>query len=978
MSRAINQGNSSRCQESNSNNDIADLDTQDIKDQLLELLHAIHKHETGSFATSGSLPHSANPGLHVHGLGIIGLPLSERLAVELAGICHQAPFGKGRKTVVDTTVRRTWELNPSQFEIRNPAWQDCVKNAVQSVGKELGIVGGMSSISAQLYKMLLYEKGAFFERHTDSEKAHGMFGTLVIALPSSHTGGEVEVIFNGQRKTLSTADASDFGYSYLAWYADVEHAVASITSGYRLVLTYNLVHSAPGVPQLAASLGNETLKLGNVLSLWKTSLENSYTTCPKMLAYMLQHKYTDANLRYDHLKGMDRLKAQYLKEACREQGFCIILANLEHTVFGGCDEEEDYYSGAGSDNEESDNDHDDDSNSEGLDAYHKISDVCDSSIQLKVMLNADGSKIGQDITIREDDIVQENPFARKPDDEDFSGYTGNEGVSATHFYRNSCLVIVPEDYQIDLLFNSAKEGKKNINTWVGDLIDEHRAMPQDRKRKINLTRLCQLVIETNEARNREKRGVGKGCFNWRTEEGFADDTLGLVVKAALQLRNPVLFESAASITGSRWPSPVYYEIGQILQKLGLSDWHKGLKTSMTSTTEIHHVYQALTNLWDGYIASQHCDLESSDSKALDNWIRQRMTFSLSVDIPLVKEDGKALVGIAQKYGEGYMFRNILPLVKRHISNDTSFSVSFLECLFEAGEQTKIRKGVVSNIFRDILCNLIPYFKLEFHTPVSKRMRPMDGIRSIYEPQLRRDDSSPSAFMAGDDIATLIGYCISLHLDGEIDQILDRIKGEAAIVDISAFQILLLPFLRSLLALMQRYNIPYTDSRYQACFQNLLELYRQRFIGAEPPAPPDWAKLRKGCGRFPLAEKRRRHLENQIRSTYEHVTDRTGIPYTLVITKNHNTWKQSWKAWQQRCDEAARNIRSIGLPALKSLLTDRFTELTELTSMKLATQTPTRAPLATISQARGPAETVAKISPNNPVPRQPSHIIDLTE
>ena len=167
MSRAVNKGKGSRYQASSPDSDIADLDSQDIKDQLLELLHAIQKHETGSFATSGSLPHSANPGLYVHGLGLIGLPLSERLAVELAGICHQAPFGKGRKTVVDTTVRKTWELNPSLFEIRNPAWQECVKTAVQSVGKELGIVGGMSSISAQLYKMLLYEKGAFFERHTE-------------------------------------------------------------------------------------------------------------------------------------------------------------------------------------------------------------------------------------------------------------------------------------------------------------------------------------------------------------------------------------------------------------------------------------------------------------------------------------------------------------------------------------------------------------------------------------------------------------------------------------------------------------------------------------------------------------------------------------------------------------------------------------------------------------------------------------------
>lgn len=361
-------------------------------------------------------------------------------------------------------------------------------------------------------------------------------------------------------------------------YADVEHAVRQITSGYRLVLTYNLIHKAPGVPQSAASLGNETLKLGNLLSIWKSNLESSKTRCPKMLAYMLEHKYTDANLRYDHLKGKDRLKTQYMNEACEEQGYCMFLANIERTVYGGCDEEGyplSYYSGSEPENDESKNDHDDNSDNEGLHEYHKIDEVIDESLRLKVMLDMNGSKIAEDITIQEHNIVQEKPFAWKPDNEDYSGYTGNEGVSATHFYRNSCLVISPKDYQINLFFDSAKKGTKDINTWVGNLIEEHRVMPQDQKRKTDLIHLCELVIDTNQARNREREEGGRGFFNWRTEKGFSNNTLGLVVKAALQLRNPVLFEKAASVTNKRWPPPVYFDVGQTLQQLGLSNWHKG-------------------------------------------------------------------------------------------------------------------------------------------------------------------------------------------------------------------------------------------------------------------------------------------------------------------------------------------------------------------------------------------------------------------
>lgn len=44
-----------------------------------------------------------------------------------------------------------------------------------------------------------------------------MLSTLVIALPSEHTGGDVIVQLNDERRTLKTEGLCDFGYSYLAW-----------------------------------------------------------------------------------------------------------------------------------------------------------------------------------------------------------------------------------------------------------------------------------------------------------------------------------------------------------------------------------------------------------------------------------------------------------------------------------------------------------------------------------------------------------------------------------------------------------------------------------------------------------------------------------------------------------------------------------------------------------------------------------------
>lgn len=138
-----------------------------LKKQLSQCLEETHGKCTGSFAHKGDLPSAPNPGLFVRGLGIVGLPLSEREAVELKKACHQAPFGKGSETIVDTNVRNTWELNADQLELQNKAWQTTLDHILEQVVKGLGVAGGSGGIKAELYKLLLYDEGAFFDSHTE-------------------------------------------------------------------------------------------------------------------------------------------------------------------------------------------------------------------------------------------------------------------------------------------------------------------------------------------------------------------------------------------------------------------------------------------------------------------------------------------------------------------------------------------------------------------------------------------------------------------------------------------------------------------------------------------------------------------------------------------------------------------------------------------------------------------------------------------
>ncbi|KAJ4415806.1 hypothetical protein N0V85_002571, partial [Neurospora sp. IMI 360204] len=171
----------------------SELSTQDytvsLKDDLLEALDNVKV--AGSFASFRKLHHSPPAGLHVDGVGDISMPLGETQARQLIAKARQAPYGRGSETIVDTGVRNTWELDASQFTFKDRRWPGYIHALSKRVARNLGI---QSPIRAEIYKMLIYERGALFKSHTDTEKIPGMFGTLVVSLPSAHTGGVTKAV----------------------------------------------------------------------------------------------------------------------------------------------------------------------------------------------------------------------------------------------------------------------------------------------------------------------------------------------------------------------------------------------------------------------------------------------------------------------------------------------------------------------------------------------------------------------------------------------------------------------------------------------------------------------------------------------------------------------------------------------------------------------------------------------------------------
>jgi hypothetical protein len=261
-----------------------------------------------------------------------------------------------------------------------------------------------------------------------------MFGTLVVSLPSKHEGGDVVATHKGESRTFSSSPGSDFGFSYAAWYSDVMHEVKPVTSGHRIVLTYNLIHRPSTM--LLENRGKLTAELVSLLESWAGLCQEVFPTsdqpvewptdkenaCPTALLYMLDHKYTYAQLSFARLKGADQARVTEVRKACEQTGFPVFLANIEKSQLGSVFDDRDCRGSRWDDDEP-----------------HCLEEIMETNLVLSDVVEPEDRIFATEVNIHDDDkmFVQDDPFHGGPDDEDFGGYTGNEGATATHFYHKT-------------------------------------------------------------------------------------------------------------------------------------------------------------------------------------------------------------------------------------------------------------------------------------------------------------------------------------------------------------------------------------------------------------------------------------------------------------------------------------------------------------------------------------------------------------
>ena len=412
--------------------------TTTITRNLAAIVSTIRRN--GDFYATGTSD-SATPVLEVSGIGRISLPLLPVQAEQLVAVATRSPYGCGQETLIDTAVRKSWQIPAEQVALSGRSWPGTLSAIVARAAAGLGVT---DPVSAELYKLLVYDTGSFFVEHRDTEKCSGMFATLVVNLPSVCSGGELIIRHKGHEVCLDLNSADQEAISFAAFYADCVHEVRPVTDGYRLTLVYNLLR-ADGRPGLAAPEYDEQSRaITALLAQWVDSKNLADDKTLEKLIYPLEHAYTSAELGFSTLKNADAAAAAVMVPAAATAGCELHLALVAIDESGSA--EHDYaprrrgrWYRDGAD--------------DGRDEEFEIVEVFDRNLTVSHWRTPDGAAapIGA-LPFLEEELCPPDSFdALEPDEQHFHEATGNEGASFERSYRRAALVLWPRARKLAVL-----------------------------------------------------------------------------------------------------------------------------------------------------------------------------------------------------------------------------------------------------------------------------------------------------------------------------------------------------------------------------------------------------------------------------------------------------------------------------------------------------------------------------------------------
>jgi hypothetical protein len=353
--------------------------------------------------------------IEVAGIGPIQLPVTSAQARQLVAIARPARYGLGERTFTDARVRDTWEVPKNRVKIDKRWWNRTLLPILDGLRGDLGLLDG-SRLTAELHSVLVYTPGQFFVPHQDTEKSDDMIGTLTVTLPGSSKGGELVIDHAGEQVTHRSSATL---LSFVAFYADCRHEVRPVTSGYRVVLTYNLLLT--GKPAAHRSPRNVT-DLTDCLT--EHFVEHD------RLVYLLDHEYTPRGLGWSKLKGVDAERVSALRVAAQATECEVALALADVHEIWNAYEPDEYrrYRRRAKDDEE-----------------YELEDLVETEISLESWFDATGAEMNPVVaSVADGEVCATTPSASMtPYESEYEGYLGNYGNTLDRRYHRGAVVLWP-------------------------------------------------------------------------------------------------------------------------------------------------------------------------------------------------------------------------------------------------------------------------------------------------------------------------------------------------------------------------------------------------------------------------------------------------------------------------------------------------------------------------------------------------------
>lgn len=255
-----------------------------------------------------------------------------------------------------------------------------------------------------------------------------MFGTLIVALPSRHEGGQLHIRHGGVAATVDfSAEAHRHEFQHAAFFADCEHEVVPVTAGYRFCVVYNLVLEEGDPEVLNQSAGDHAGPLGKLL---ESVVKDRAIGTPTVI--LLEHHYTEANFSIRRLKGNDRQRAAALFAAAAHAGLTARLALATLYRMGELEDGYEY----GSSRHRGSRGHEDPD--EGT-----MGEIYDESFELDHWRDPRDRKLALGrFPVTLDEVITAEDFSTiDPDEKEGEGFTGNAGCSMQYWYRRAAVVL---------------------------------------------------------------------------------------------------------------------------------------------------------------------------------------------------------------------------------------------------------------------------------------------------------------------------------------------------------------------------------------------------------------------------------------------------------------------------------------------------------------------------------------------------------